>query len=395
MTVARSRSRTPRRRSHLNRCEEAASGTTLQVVAHTLSGQEIPLTIQANQPLQVACSAVADILGTSHGQIEFLHGNHVIELEKNAVMAGLTDGSEICVIIRPPLKVLIALDTCTAMIFNADSGQSEVCFSHTAKVTSATCSVDGTQILTASYDRTARVFDAESGECRKVLQHNTSVTSAVFSPDGQSVITSPLDKTARIFSSFDTPARVDRVFHFAGQKCDIHSVAFSPDGRFALAAPRSEVIWFLNVATGAAEKAITLRGKVNTAIFSPCGKRVLIASSDRVAKLVDIDTEECLQTFSGHRAGVTMATFSPDGNEVLTASSDGTAKVFDAHSGVCRCTISKFGGSLQAARFSSDGRRILTLDSNRMRMFSSRSGRLERELSAPAGSRVLDAVFVP
>nr|WP_309719579.1 caspase family protein [Armatimonas sp.] len=77
---------------------------------------------------------------------------------------------------------------------------------------------------------------------------------------------------------------------------------------------------------------------LNSAVFSPDGKRVLTAG-DQTARLWDIATGKEIQTFTGHSARVNSAVFSPDGKTVLTASDDQTAKLWDIATGKELCSL--------------------------------------------------------
>jgi WD40 repeat protein len=62
-------------------------------------------------------------------------------------------------------------------------------------------------------------------------------------------------------------------------------------------------------------------------VFSPDGTRILTASSDKTAKLWDLEGK-LLADLEGHKGSVYSAMFSPDGTRILTASFDNTAKVW-------------------------------------------------------------------
>jgi WD40 repeat protein len=67
---------------------------------------------------------------------------------------------------------------------------------------------------------------------------------------------------------------------------------------------------------------------VNSAAFSPDGKRIVTASRDKTVGLWDADTGKQIGELTGHDGGVWSAAFSPDGKRVATASEDKTARLW-------------------------------------------------------------------
>ena len=58
---------------------------------------------------------------------------------------------------------------------------------------------------------------------------------------------------------------------------------------------------------------------VKSAVFSPDGTKIVTASLDETAKIVDVESGEVLSTIK-HGNAVWSAVFSPDGTKIVTAS---------------------------------------------------------------------------
>jgi WD40 repeat protein len=72
---------------------------------------------------------------------------------------------------------------------------------------------------------------------------------------------------------------------------------------------------------------------VNSARFSPDGRRVLTTGDDNTARVWDAETGALLLPPLRHQGTVVQASFSADGRLVATASRDRTARVWDGATG--------------------------------------------------------------
>jgi uncharacterized caspase-like protein len=99
---------------------------------------------------------------------------------------------------------------------------------------------------------------------------------------------------------------------------------------------------------------------VNSAVFSPDGKWVLTASSDKTARIYDVSSGREVHVLSGHTEWVRSAVFSPDGKWALTASDDRTARIYDVSSGREVRVLSEHTDRVRSAVFSPDNKYILT-----------------------------------
>src|SRR5258707_12760649 len=118
-------------------------------------------------------------------------------------------------------------------------------FAHQDVVRHAAFSPDGTQILTASWDKTAKVWDAASGELMASFAHQGTVNAAAFSPDGTRILTASPDQTAKLWDA----ASGKLITSFAHQGT-VNAAAFSPDGTRILTASADHSARLWDAASG-------------------------------------------------------------------------------------------------------------------------------------------------
>jgi len=187
---------------------------------------------------------------------------------------------------------------------------------------------------------------------RTFTGHTNVLYSVAFSPDGKFALTGSHDTTAKLWDvSTGTCIRT-----FTGHSHIVLSVAFSPDGTRVLTGSHDNTAKLWDAATGACIRTFTESLFVWSVAFSPDGTRVLTGRNDGTARLWDAATGACIRTFTGHTSVVWSVAFSPDGTRVLTGSYDYTAKLWDAATGDC---IRTFTGHTSSVTFSPDGTRVL------------------------------------
>ncbi|MFL6447307.1 MAG: caspase family protein [Bryobacteraceae bacterium] len=147
---------------------------------------------------------------------------------------------------------------------------------------------------------------------------------------------------------------------------EITSVAFSPDGQFALTGSRDRTAHLWDVATGREVRSFGEDSKdtydkgINPVAFSPDGRSILTGDAGSTARLWDVLSGREIRRFKGHYRAVTSVAFSSDGRSALTVSNDYTARLWEVSSGRVIREIHSEAMLIHCAALSKDGRLILT-----------------------------------
>jgi WD40 repeat protein len=174
-------------------------------------------------------------------------------------------------------------------------------------------------------DQTLRLWEVSNGKCLHSFQgHTESVTSVAWSPDGRFALSGSEDRTLRLWEV--SSGKCLRTFR--GHKFAVYSVAWSPDGRFALSGGTGLArLW--EVSGGRCLR--TFRGqmaRVCSVAWSPDGRHALSAGQDTTLRLWEVSSGRYLRTFQGHEGDVDSVAWSPDGRHALSAGEDGTLRLW-------------------------------------------------------------------
>lgn len=140
-----------------------------------------------------------------------------------------------------------------------------------------------------------------------------------------------------------------------------HSIAFSPDGRYALVGHENRRMKFWELSTGREAGIFTGHsGAVVAVAFSPDGEHILSGSEDSTVKLWAASSRNEVRSFTGHTGTVLSVAFSSDGTHVLSGSEDHTMKLWETASGELIRTFQGHDGySGSVVLFSPDGQHVL------------------------------------
>jgi len=186
-----------------------------------------------------------------------------------------------------------------------------------------------------------------------------------------------------------------------GHTSPIISVAFSPDGRFALSGGgditsggmgKKNLILLWEIETGKEIRRFEgHKGCVTSVAFSPDGRHAISGSCDETLRLWEVETGKEIRCFSGHARAVNSVTFSPDGHYALSGSGDKTVRLWEISTGkeIRRFELAESASFLPkdgpALAFSPDGRSALSGYTNIVHIWEINTGKEMRRFEVHNG----------
>ncbi|MGH3718365.1 MAG: TIR domain-containing protein [Pseudonocardiaceae bacterium] len=253
---------------------------------------------------------------------------------------------------------------------------------HHAALYWVTFNPSGDLMATGDSAGAVRLWDTATGRLRHELSgHTGSVWPFVFRRDSSQLAISDDQFTTRLWDP--TAGRCRHTLTGHGRQ--VTSVRFSADSSMLAASGSDGVVRLWDPTTGRQLRRLTGTDnrlvRLETAIFSPSGRRLVTVSNDGRLNLLNLDTDRYERYLDVQSAPIWAVAFSPSGDELATANDDDTVRLWYRATGRLVHTLAEHRGRVRSIAFSSDGSLIATgCDDSAVRLWDAESGKLLQTL---------------
>ena len=178
---------------------------------------------------------------------------------------------------------------------------------------------------------------------------------------------------------------------------DVHSVAFSPQGKLIAAAGEQGSVYLWSVPDSQLARVLKgLEKSINSIGFSPDGAILAAVSDGGMIGVWQVDTGEQVRVWRGHSDDILSVAFSPSGERIATVGIEGQIILWQPTTGQKVQVLGKKNDNWGwALSFSPDGNLLAVgRDTGEIQLWSVKDGVMQQELSGHSAS-VLSIAFAP
>lgn len=272
-------------------------------------------------------------------------------------------------------------------------------------------------VVSGSGDRTVRLWDAATGKPRETLSagrisslavspdgrlvtavgqdlqlwdktmdspiqtfegHSREISGVTFSPNGELLVSCSADGTVRVWDTNLVTAHKSLQRH----SYEVAATRISPDGRLLGSGSTDYKLQLWDIATGMPLQVLDdYSGKSSTLIFSPDSSLMAFRpkSDSAIIRLWNTVTGELCRTLGDHSSAVDRVVFSPDCQRLASIDEEWTITLWDITSGERLYSLDG-DGSWVCIAFSRNGTKLASSSGNLVRVWDTKTGRLQQEL---------------
>jgi WD40 repeat protein len=255
---------------------------------------------------------------------------------------------------------------------------------------------DGKTLASVSWDKTIRLWDVGAGrelQAHPIKDSSRNVDSAAFSPGARVVAWGGLNDTIH-FLEIGTGKELHPTI---GHQAPVTTVAFSSDGRVLTSVSWDGTLRRWDPATGMEQgRHRELKCNLYSVALTPDGRQYirlygaflshdgrLLATAEAVPagqgnpiRLWDVAAGKELRSITGHTDSVVAIAIAPDGRTLASGSWDKTVRVWDVATGNELHRLAGAQDEIYCVRFSPDGRWLASGGKDRMlRLWDAATGR--------------------